>query len=1055
MADMSHKGDLGRSRELATAAFARDTARAGTGSVLAITGAAGIGKTWLCEAIADAAGPEGFRVGWGSCWPGDGAPPLWPWRQAVTELGGPPPPDLFDAPPAVGSEDWFMRGVAVVDHLRTLTAGQPSILVIDDAHDADEQTQQLAHFVARHVRGLPLVLIVAHQPSDALAGLGRVTTPLALHGFAPADAAELLGARGIEGLTDADLTFLVAATGGLPLGLHRLANTAPARDAATIVRALVDERLTGLPPEIVQGAACAAILDRAPRLRDVAAVVAENGTDPLAIAVELERLGLAHRSYPDLLRFGHDQVRAALIATLDPCEVFEVHAWAAHHLGDDAGDGLVTRARHAVSAAPRSDDDADFALRSAADAAHALLADDAPEQAAALLTIAEQAHAAAGLGRPPAAFLAAQAAAAQRCGLLGDARELYDKAATAADDEGDAVSLASAAAGLGGVWLAETRSAIDTDRILTLQRRARDGLDADQVALRLRLDVRLAAEWAYATGELDGVQAKVDEARALDDPAVLAEALSLYHHAMLGPRYGDERIAVAHEMLAAATRANNGSQKLMALLWLTADQFLLGSGHALRSLGELHERADAAGERHARYIARVMDAMVLQRAGKLDEAERTAEEAFALGAEVGDADAVAYYGAQIATLRWMQGRASEVLALAAETAASPTITPQNRVFVAMSASLSAAGGELALARAALSRLRGGLGTVHHSSVWLGTLYSVVEAAHIVDDAAIAEEAGALLAPYADLPVLGSLGITCVGVARRSLGLAALTCGRLDEAVAELEQAVVGNQRLGNRPMVALTVADLALARATRGAPGDREAAVDLLDQAIREADAMGMGARVDEWRSRRSGLVVDPPAAAASRPAIGDVGRIERRGAAWVLTAGTDVAVLPDLLGMTYLAQLLTNPGVEIAAAALAAAGDDDLSTALAGRPEQPVLDDAALAAYRRRITDLEDDLAEAERNADPEWATRVRMELDAVVDELTRTTNRFGRSRAFASTNEHARTAVQKALRRVLSHIDNVTPALGTPLRAAIHTGRTCSYTPGPDLPARWTHAS
>src|SRR5688500_18610471 len=100
MADMSHNGDLGRSRELATAAFARDTARAGTGSVLAITGAAGIGKTWLCEAIVDAGGAEGFRVGWGSCWPGDGAPPLWPWRQAVTELGGPPPPELFDAPPA-------------------------------------------------------------------------------------------------------------------------------------------------------------------------------------------------------------------------------------------------------------------------------------------------------------------------------------------------------------------------------------------------------------------------------------------------------------------------------------------------------------------------------------------------------------------------------------------------------------------------------------------------------------------------------------------------------------------------------------------------------------------------------------------------------------------------------------------------------------------------------------------------------------------------------------------------------------------------------------------
>ena len=59
----SRNRGVGRAGELATAAFARDTARAGMGSALSVTGPAGSGKTWLCESIAEAATDEGFRVG--------------------------------------------------------------------------------------------------------------------------------------------------------------------------------------------------------------------------------------------------------------------------------------------------------------------------------------------------------------------------------------------------------------------------------------------------------------------------------------------------------------------------------------------------------------------------------------------------------------------------------------------------------------------------------------------------------------------------------------------------------------------------------------------------------------------------------------------------------------------------------------------------------------------------------------------------------------------------------------------------------------------------------
>jgi hypothetical protein len=1081
---------------LATAAYARDTARAGMGSVLAVTGPSGSGKTWLCESVAECAADEGFQVGWGTGWPGGGVPDLWPWQQALEPLGERSAAlQLFSTPPALDDPAWFSRCVAVVDHLRALSAERPTLVILDDAHHADEASRHLAHFVARHVRALPLLLVVAHQPTTDLGEVERAATPITLHGLDPAEVGALLAGRGVEALADPDLDFLVGATGGLPGALHHLANRTT--DPAGLVGALVDQRLAELPDDLARAAGWAAVADESPRLGELAALLAAAGVglDAPGVVAELERRGLARRDLSPrggaALRFGHDRVRAALAARLAPDEVLGAHAEVVRLLDGQpwSVDGLRRRAEHALAAAARSPDDTRQAVRAAQDAAVALVEANEPQRAADLLAEAESAHEAAGLGRAPAALLAARGGALQRCGHLAAARDQFRRAATAAEKEDDAVSLGLAALGLGGVWLAEERSPIDRERFRDLNERARDALADDQVALRLRLDVRMAAEVAYESGDYGGIEAQVAAARELGDPTVLAEALSLYHHSMLGPRRREKRAVIAEEMLSVAARADDHNASLMALLWLTTDQFLAGSPQAERTLRELHERAAALSGRHAAYIASVMDVMLLQREGRLAEAEAAAEAAFAVGMDVGDADAVAYYGGQLVAMRWIQGRAAEVLELAAETEASPTITPLNQAFTASMASLAAAAGELERARAALSRLAGGLQDIHQSSAWLVTLFSVVEAAYMLGDAEIATEAASLMAPYADLPVVGSLGVSCVGSVRRSLGLAAVTAGDLDGGIALLETAVVDNERLGNRPLTAMTAVELARARARRDDPArdDRGAAVALLDQAVREAEAMDLPLRVAEWAGLRDALaagaggagaapatpVAGPVTPVGGVPAVGAaavraagpaepveaggpaevVGTVGRRGRSWTLGVGDREVVVPDLQGMTYLVQLLTNPRVEISAAALVGDGSDASSAVAAqGAIDQPLLDPTALAAYRRRVTELEDDLAEAERYADDERAARARIELDAVVDELSRTTNRFGRARSFSSSNERARTAVQKAVRRTLDHIAQEDPVLGGALRDSVRTGRTCCYDPTPEAPARWT---
>jgi hypothetical protein len=102
-------------------------------------------------------------------------------------------------------------------------------------------------------------------------------------------------------------------------------------------------------------------------------------------------------------------------------------------------------------------------------------------------------------------------------------------------------------------------------------------------------------------------------------------------------------------------------------------------------------------------------------------------------------------------------------------------------------------------------------------------------------------------------------------------------------------------------------------------------------------------------------------------------------------------------------------------------------------------------------VLDLRADLDEAEGDADLERAARLRIELDALTDELTRMVRPGGRSRAFAGPQERARTAVQKAIRRALDRIATDAPVLADGLRATVRTGTECSFEPADGVPRRW----
>jgi hypothetical protein len=482
-------------------------------------------------------------------------------------------------------------------------------------------------------------------------------------------------------------------------------------------------------------------------------------------------------------------------------------------------------------------------------------------------------------------------------GQLREARVRFWLEAEEAERRGDREALARAALGLGGVWVHEHRSIVDRTRVLELQRRALAALDADS-PLAARLRTRLAAEEAYLTQVPDTVLVELDHARVRGDPVGLAEALSLAHHLLLGPDHGPARLALADELIRVSATTKRPRDMLHGLAWRTVDLFLAGDRHAQRSLAELHERLEQHPCACFTYLGSALDVMLAIRRGRLKEAEQQAEACYALGVDVGDADATGWYGAHLVAIFWFQGRADEVLPVVSDMAYSTTLATPNEAFFAALAVLAVAAGDVDHARAALASLTvSGLASIPRSSNWLATMLGVCEAANLLGEADVAREAYDLLRPYASLPVMVSLAITCLGSVHRPLGLAAATMGDLDAAVAHLEAAVRVELSIRHGPAHVMDSMALADVLERRRRPADAARAGTLRTAAIGEARRYDMEARAHGWTA-----AID---AAHSPPTV----RCERLGDDWHVHVANRTAVVPHSVGMTYLATLVERPG--------------------------------------------------------------------------------------------------------------------------------------------------
>ncbi len=1051
------QGFTGRSQELELIDEKLATARSGAGSVIVVSGPAGIGKTTFGSEIVARARRDGMRVAWGACWLLGGAPPLWPWRQILEDLGGDELGRLLadDIGGADVDPERFARFAAVVRALTELCRRRPTLIIIDDAQSADPGALLLCRFIARNVAALPLVLLLASRTGDAVE-LDSETTLIRLRPFGTAETADLLRARGVAAPDDELLELVVRLTGGHPLHLQRLLSSDDhvltpkgAQSVTAAIGAAIDDLAEPARTTLCRAAVAGPRLaiDRAAKVAGVSAGAFE---EAVRRGVQV---GLAIHPSGDSRHFayGHELIRESFAERLGPDDRMTCHARAAAELAlrvspssrrssDLHGRDLMGEyAYHALQAAPRSAADARIAVGACRLAADAMVRAYAYEEAVALLDNAVAVHG--GLdGEPFAALLTSRAEAVLRCGRLAEARTRFDEAVTAAVSENDPVTLARAALGLGGVWVNEHRTLIEWDRVTGLQRQALSELPEDEQVLRQRLTMRLAAEEFYRGGPAAPVFDGLAAARRLGDGTALAEALSLAHHALLTAAATRQRLPLAEELIAVAAPAGEGLLALFGLCWRTVDLFHLGDRRAVSSLAELRERADALGCLSILHTADAMGVMLLFRAGRLDAAEEAAHACYQLGIEVGDPDAAAYLTAQLSTIRWCQGREAEVAPQLFGLIASSSLNPAEFALSASAAHLMARTGEHDRARSLLTALLDvGLEQLPDSSTWLVGMNEVVEAAHLLHEIDICRRAYALLAPFADLPIMPSLAVACLGSVHRPLGLAASTMGQHDDGIRHLSEAVRANRSYGNRPLTAIATADLAEAHLRRDASSaaDRQLAVALLTAACEEATAIDMLILADAWSRRRDEF-------------SDQIGVIDRHGSQWTLRLAGQRAEVADRLGMRYLVQLLTNPGRPITAFELAA-GPGPTGN---GSSEQVVLDERAKQEYRRRLSALDAAIAEAETDDlsfDGADADTLRSERDMVIDELRHATGLSGRPRSFADAGERARTAVRKALVRTVSEISAAEPGIGEHIASCLTTGSTCCYTPDRHHPVRW----
>ena len=885
---------IGREPELGECLAALDDALAGRGRLLLLAGEPGIGKSRLAEEVAGRARERGAHVLAGRCWEAGGAPPYWPWTQALEYVRDCEPRDLrarlgsgaadvaqvvpelrtvldgVPEPPSSESEvARFRLFEAVAAFLERASQTQPLVISLDDLHAADAPSLLLLQFVAGELQRARILIVGTYRDVDpavpdqlaaTLAEIGRFDSVrrVALGGLSEAEVYRFVELS--TGVTPAAGfgAALHSSTEGNPLFVGevvrlltaegRLDDPAPRITVPDSVREVIGRRLRHLSNECRRVLTLASVLGREFGLVALERVADYTGIDRL---LEVFDEAVAARVVGEVpgalgrLRFAHSLIRDTLYSELPATHRARLHRRVAEVLealyAADLEPHLAELAHHYVAAIPAVDPAAavEYARR-AGDRAEAVLA---YEEAARLYGTALEALDLAGPSDEAtrSELLLSLGEAEARAGNMPAAKKAFLDAAGIARRLSLPRELARAAAGYGGriVW----GRAGDDERLVPLLEEGLAALPEDDVELRARLLARLAGALRddHSRDRRDRLSREaVELARRTGNPAALAYALDGRAAAIIAPDTVAECLALGSELSEVAERSGDTERVVAGHSWRISSQLQVGDVRGAEV--ELAAVTRIAGElRQPDRLWEVssLRAMMALGAGRLAEAQELVLEAFALGEHVHPDGAIPVHRLQRYTLCDFRGGLDEVEPAIRDLVAE---YPARLVFRCVLAHLQARLGRLPEAKDALDDLAGDdFSVLPFDQEWLFGMSLLAETASLLGDTDAAAVLHGLLLPWAALNVVDqSEGIR--GSVSRYLGLLATTLGRFEEAHSHFEDALAMNERMGARPWLAQTQEGYARMLVARGGPGDGERADELLGEALATYRELGMEA---------------------------------------------------------------------------------------------------------------------------------------------------------------------------------------------------------------------
>jgi hypothetical protein len=1043
---MDDLGLVGRRAELAR--LERHLGVTTGGTLVALRGPPGIGKTALADATAALARNRGFAVAWASCAAGVGTPDLWPWTQIVRALGS---NELPEAPTT------FARYDAVIRTLQDRARDQPLLLTFDDLHDADESSLELFDLLVRQRRDHQITL-VATARLDPRGSVDRA--------LRDADTIEVVGLD-VHGVTDLvrrhrddldhdELDRLHQTTGGNPFFvleltrvLDRGSDVAADRPLPQSVLDVVGDHLDLVDDATRQTLEAAAVLGQHFSRTLLLAVLADRSAAELDRTLEAAtEAGLLVRSAPHDA-FSHALIVDVLLQGMDRRTRVQLHRavaavstepeTVAGHL-ISAGDATephelaaaCRRAAHAAASRHAADEGARF-LRAALDVA--IRGDDDPLTVDLLLEHATLAKAARDLHGAAASALEA----ARRARAMGDDRRLV-RAALVMPPDSESI---------------EVDQLTDDAQIeLREEALARLPRDDDGLAARLMASLATSLYWAQHTGD----RALDHRATALRRDQLTATALNLARadgctpvvsfciaarlSALWGPDAPTDRDELAAELTVLAEASGDGELLLQAYGWRVV--LALSAGDHARASAAITDHRRLAERRHdpvARWTSTRWQASLAILEGRIDEGERLAAVALEQGRRaVGRRAAADFYAVQIGLIQWLQGRLGasfEVVRAMADDAAHVPAWRCGLVWTAVEA------GELDVASRELRSLAvDDFAALPRDLDWLSSLVILAPAARAVGDRETAATLRELLAEHADAHALVGLGYASYGPVRRAMACIEQTLGNDDEAIEHLR---LGLERLDAAHVVydAILRTELACALERRGSPADLAEARGLLTElrtVLPERQLSAFAAQADAVSERLGGR---------------EAAVLKLDHDAWIVAApGGETHRLRALRGLPLLHALLASEEertpLELLWSVEPPEDPDALSTsglraAVAAERGAPLIDERARQAYEGRIADLDEQLARADRLGDVDGSAEVLAERARLGEELARATGFGRRPRAGGDASERARTSVTKSLRRAIAAIAEAEPSLGAHLDAAVQTGARCAYRPDP----------